>query len=166
MQRLASVLLAVLLALSVAGIVAAHSFNIMAAVSVSGNEVTVRVLDVYGASVPGGTATLALAPQGGKAGPARPLTEGKPGVYSATLDGVNPGEYAATVEVTLGADLFRARLLVPVGSSMPETAVEMVGIDKTPHWTGSVLYGAAVVLVIAATAVAFFRRRQPVDEEE
>lgn len=167
MHRVGTYLLALLLAVLLATPAAAHSFNVMAAVSVSGSEITVRVLDVYGATMPGGKATIALTPQGGKAGAPWPLTEGKPGVYSAVLDNLSPGVYTAKVEVTLGADLFRALLQVPVGSSMPETAVEMVGIDTTPHlpWS-SWLFGAAALMVIAATAVAMFRRRPAVDEEE
>lgn len=167
MQRIGTYLVALALAVLLATSAAAHSFNVMAAVSVSGSEVTVRVLDVYGAAMPGGKASIALTPQGGKTGAPRALAEVKPGVYSAVLDDVSPGVYTAKVEVTLGADLFRALLQVPVGGSMAETAVDMVGIDTTPHWPwSSVLFGAAALMVIAATAVAMFRRRPAVDEEE
>ncbi|HYG59405.1 MAG TPA: hypothetical protein VD902_15190 [Symbiobacteriaceae bacterium] len=167
MERIWTGVLVALVGLLAATAALAHSFAIVSAVSVSGSEVTVRVMDVYGAAVEGGTASLALAPPGGKPGKAVPLTEGPPGTYRGTLTGVNPGDYDAVVDITVLGDLFRGRLRVELGSSMAETAVEMVGIDATPHFSwGPVLYGAAVVLLIAATAVAMVRRRQAVDEGE
>ena len=153
---------------TLAGVAQAHNLSTAAAFSLSGNELTVRVMDVYGAAVEGAKASAATAPPDGKQGKAVPLTEVAPGTYRGTLTPPGTDRYDIYVEFTVLNELFRGSLRVKAGEEMAETMVAMVPIDpplKHSAW-GPVLYGAAALVLAVATVVAIRRQRSGEDEEE
>jgi hypothetical protein len=164
-KRLVPVLLTLLLILSIAPSVGAHNLSATAAFSLTGDELTVRVMDVYGAAVEGAKATVAASAPGKKGQPA-PLTEIQPGTYRGTISAPGTAEYDLLVEITVFEELFRGGIRVAAGESLAETLVPMVPIDpplKHSFW-GPVLYGAAALVLLVATVVAL--RRQRGAEEE
>lgn len=167
MKRLLSVVLSLLLLLGLAPVAGAHNLSTTAAFSLSGNELTVRLMDVYGAAVEGGQATASAAAPGKKGQPA-PLTEIQPGTYRGVIVAPGTGEYDILVEITVFDELFRGSIRVLAGDDLAETLVPMVPIDPPlAHsiW-GPVLYGAAALVLIAATVVALRRQRGGEEVEE
>lgn len=164
MVLLCSLLIAVLVCALPAN---AHTLSLVAAVSSKGNEVSVRLLDPYGAAVPGGTTVAYTALPGGESNKPVPLAEGPAGTYQGAVTPPG-GTYDLTVEATLGPDLFR--LTAPnrqAGQDSGEVlmAMQPVEIQQGYDWT-PILYLAAVVVLATATAVAMLRKRPVADDAE
>lgn len=159
--------LGLLLALCLAPVAGAHNLSTTAAFSLAGDELTVRVMDVYGAAVEGGKATVAVAPPG-KKGTAVPLAEGQPGTYRGRIAAPGTAEYDLLVEITVFEELFRGSIRVAAGTDLEETLVPMVPIDpplKHSPW-GPMLFGAAALVLVVATVVALRRQRGGAEVEE
>jgi hypothetical protein len=167
LKRLLTMFLSLLLLAWLAPAAGAHNLSTTAAFSLSGDELTVRFIDVYGAAVEGGKATASAAAPGKKGAPA-PLTEVQPGTYRGTVAAPASGEYDILVEITVFKELFRGSIRVLAGDDMAETLVPMVPIDPPlAHsiW-GPVLYGAAALVLIVATVVALRKSRGGEEVEE
>ncbi|HLN62800.1 MAG TPA: hypothetical protein VK464_14740 [Symbiobacteriaceae bacterium] len=165
MKRAVAALLLCLMALVVPGAASAHTMSLAAAVSLSGNEWSVRALDVYGAPLEGATVSGVPVLAGGKAGKALTFTEGPAGTYKASVPGA--GDYALRIEVRMATELFRVEVPVKGGQGFAEKLLPMQPVEEQPgfNW-GPVLYGAAVIVLATGTAYALLRRRQTDDDEE
>ncbi|HWI61417.1 MAG TPA: hypothetical protein VNT75_06255 [Symbiobacteriaceae bacterium] len=162
------ILLTVICLLALTTTASAHNLSTAAAFSLSGNELTVRVMDVYGAAVEGAKSSAATAPPDGRQGKAVALSEVAPGTYRGTLTPPGTDRYDIYVEFTVLNELFRGSLRVKAGEDLAETMVAMVPVDpplKHSVW-GPVLYGAAAVVLVVATVIAIRRQRSGEDEEE
>lgn len=164
-RRTVIALLMLILLTSTAG---AHNLSTMAAFSLKGGELTVRVMDVYGAAVEGATATAtATPPDAKKKGAPAALKEIEPGVYRGALLPPNTDTYDIVVEITVFQELFRGGLRVRADEELSETLVGMIPIDpplKHSVW-GPIFYGAAALVLIIATVVAIRRQRSGEEEE-
>ncbi len=169
LKRLLSlVMLAITFTLAATGVAGAHSAAQIAAISTKGHQVIVRMVDVYGApvaEVPVG----AVATEPGKLpGKYARLTEGPAGTYTGTVTPPKVEVYQLNVETTLGGEAHRGSLRVRVGEDLPETLIPLVPVlaeeQKGLGWS-AYLYIAALVVVAAATAMAFLRKK-PAGEEE
>jgi hypothetical protein len=170
MKRIIAVLCLMLGMAYGAATVSAHAISLIAAVSMQGNQMTVRLLDPYGAKLEGGSVTGTAALTGGESGKAFPLAEGPAGTYQGNVTPAPPAGKTFDVEIQaqLGPDLFRAVLPSRVaGEDSPELLLPMMPVEPQQgfNW-GPVLYLAAVVVLLTATAVAVLRRRAAGDEAE
>ncbi|HYF96222.1 MAG TPA: hypothetical protein VD969_28775 [Symbiobacteriaceae bacterium] len=160
--------LAIVLMLFVATAAKAHNLSTVAAFSLQGDELTVRVMDVYGAAVEGATATVTAAPPDSrKKGPPATLKELEPGTYRGALVPPNTDTFDIVVEITVFDELYRGGLRVRADEELAETLVGMIPIDpplKHSVW-GPIFYGAAALVVIVATVVAIRRQRTGEEEE-
>ncbi len=165
MKRAVAALLLILMALVVPAAASAHTMSLVAAVSLSGNEWSVRALDVYGAPLEGAAVTGVPVLTGGKTGKAVKFAERPAGTYKATVSG--SGDYALRIEVRMATELFRVEVPVKGGQGFAEKLLPMQAIEEQPgfNW-GPVLYGAAVIVLATGTAYAFLRRRQTEANEE
>lgn len=130
-------------------------------------QVSVRIVDVYGAALEGQSVTaFATLPSGRSTRPVD-LVEGPPGTYRA-LVAPPPGavEYDVTIDLKLAGDLHQIILPVKVGESQPEKPIPMSQIDPPQTPWGRILYiGAAAVVLVVATVVAL-RKKRPAAEGE
>lgn len=147
---------------------AAHNLSLVGAVSIHQGEVTIRVLDVYGASPPVDRVTAASALPGKLPGNKRvPLQERSPGVYSGQVPAAGAERFDYEIEVVVMEELYRVRLRdVAPGESRPEVLMPMAAIEPDSFSWGPVIYGIAVVVVVTATVVALIKRKQARDDEE
>lgn len=161
MRRILAGLLCLLALAALPPAAGAHNLSTMAALSLKGTDLTVRIMDVYGAAVEGAKAT------GAAGGRKAALAEGQPGTYRGNLTPPNTDQYDIIVEITIYNELFRGSLRVGRNEELEETLVAMIPIDpplKHSVW-GPIFYGAAAVVLIAATVVAIRRQRRGEEEE-
>lgn len=153
---------AALLVLLAGGLPAlAHTMNLTAELLLEDSRMAVRLVDPYGASVGGGTVSAEVRLQGTREAIPLALTEEAPGSYSADLPAMDAGQrFDLRINVLLGTDLYRLDLQglqAGRGESLHRWPVKQVESSSFP-W-GAFLYGAALVLMGAATTLALVRRR-------
>jgi len=164
MKRILSGLILLLVLTATAG---AHSLSISGAVSLHGSELTLRVMDFYGAAVEGARVTAAAGLPGGKQSKQVRLTEVSPGTYRGKIITPGSGAYEIIVEVTVLEELFRGPVKAQFGQDLPETMMPLAPIDLQSAFTwGPIFFGMAVIAVLTATAVALLRGRRTSDEED
>lgn len=167
MKRLLT-LLVMLAVLLVSVPVAAHNMSLVGAVSIHEGEITIRVLDPYGAVPPVERVTAASALPGKAPGGKRvPLQERSPGVYSGTVPAAGGEVFDYEIDVIVLDELYRARLRdVAVGESRPEAMIPMAAVEPPSFSWGPFLYGIAVVVIVTATVVAIIKKRKAADDDE
>lgn len=160
-------LLMALVAAVPAGQVLAHTMELFGYVSVDPQgELTVRIVDPYGAKVEGQRVTAYATAPGGR--PTRPveLKEGPAGTYRGPVTAPGAERYRVTAEVALAGDLHRLEFEVRAGEGSPEQMLPMVGIDPPQGIPWSrILYIGAAVLLVAATVAALLRKPSPAGGE-
>lgn len=161
-------LLALILLTAMAPVTQAHNLSTTAKFTRAGNELTVRLTDVYGAAVEGGKGTVSTGPAGGRQGAKAALTEVEPGAYRGTITPPpGTGTFEILVEITVMDELFRGGLAVRADEDLTDRPVIMVPIDRPLQHSlwGQAAFGAAALVLIAATVVALKRQRNSEDEE-
>ncbi|MFZ5828295.1 MAG: carboxypeptidase-like regulatory domain-containing protein [Bacillota bacterium] len=146
---------------------AAHELDLFGHISVDPQgEITVRIVDPYGALIEGQKVTASATAPGGQTTRAVTLAEGPAGSYRGVVTAPGAERYTVTVDLELAGDLHRIRYEVTAGQGQPEQMLAMVAIDPPQglNWS-RILYIAAAVVLVAATAVALLKKR-PVAEEE
>lgn len=163
---LAAALGALLLVAAGLGRVAAHEMDLFGHVSVDASgEVTLRVVDVYGALVEGQQVTAYAARDGDQPAGEVTLPEGPAGTYRGVVPAPAEGEYRLTLDMFVGGDLHRLELQVVAGEALPEQTLPMIGIDPPEGFTWKrLLFYSAGVLLLVTTLIAL-RRPRPVAEE-
>lgn len=155
MKRLIAAWMLLVAILASAGIASAHASSVVAAVSNQANEITVRVLDVYQAAVPGAKVTVAI----GKSGKPVTLTEGPAGTYRGKLS-LPTDDVEAQLVVLVGPDQFQGPVRLNGAKNSAEGLVPLVPIEPKQFSWGPILYGAAVVVLATATAFALMKKKQ------
>lgn len=162
MKRLvaALILLALLLGLVVPW-ASAHANALFAHVSVdSQGEVTMRVVDFYGALVEGQQPTIYAAAPGGRPTSPVAMVESQPGTYRRIITVPGVERYTVTAEIVLAGELYRLSYDVVAGQGQPEQMRPMDPIDPEPgpNWN-RILFVAAAALLLAGTAVALLKNK-------
>lgn len=163
-RYLALLTFAVLITLSLSGSAGAHSASQIAAVATKGNQVIVRMVDVYGApveQVPVGA--VALEP-GKRPSKYAALKEGPAGTYTGTVTAPpNIEVYQLNLETTLGGEPYRGSLRVRVGEDLTEVLIPLAAVDGEAQAKGfswsTYLYIAGLLAVATATVVAMLRKK-------
>lgn len=161
MKRWLTMLGLVMVLLTAGAPAAAHSLNLVAALSFQEGNLAVRLLDPYGVAVGGGQVSVVV-PQGGSRGSPVILREASPGIYTGALAAPGGGEgFDLRLEAVLGADLYRLELKGLTAASLlaEERQEPMLAVEPKGFPWGAILYGTAVVMLGAATTVAVVRRR-------
>ncbi len=167
MKRTIAALLLVFMSLLQVSTAAAHGLTPIAAISLHGDEVTIRLIDTYGAAIEQAEVSVRVGEPEGKPGAPVRLPEVRPGVYEGQvelLDGIS----TLTVEAVIFDELYREAIRVEKGEELPETLLPLAGIDsRLDHFNwGVMLYVAAGIVLVAATAVAVVRTRKSGGGEE
>lgn len=140
---------------------AAHTMDLSAQLSLADGQISVHLLDPYGAAVGGGEVSAQVRPEGSQAAVLVVLSEVVSGTYSAALPRLNPGQrFDLQVEALLGADRYRLDLqgLIAGGANSTHTW-PMPAVEGASFPWGVLMYGAALVMTGAAATVALVRRR-------
>lgn len=147
---------------------AAHTLSLVGAVSVNAGELTIRVMDVYGAAPPIERVTAVAAMPGKAPGGKRVLLqETAPGVYSGTVPTAGGELFDFEIDVIVMEELYRTRLKnVAAGESRPEALQSMAAVEPLTFSWGPILYGVAVVVIVTATVVALLKKRQATEDDE
>lgn len=166
MRRKLAAWLAALLVAAWPGAAGAHEIDLFGHVAVDERgEVTLRVVDVYGALVEGQEVTAYAAWDGERPSREVKLAEGPPGTYRGLVPVPGGGEYRLTIDMFVGGDLHRLELPVVPGEAVPEQTIRMMWIDPPGGltWKRLLFYGAGAVLLVAAGIA--LRRPRPAAEE-
>jgi len=160
-------LLTLILLTVMAPVTHAHNLSTTAMFTRTGNELTVRLSDVYAAAVEGGRGAVSTAPPGGRQGAKAALTEVEPGAYRGTMTPPGTETFEILVEITVMNELFRGGLAVRADEELTNKPVIMVPVDRPLQHSvwGQAAFGAAALVLIAATVVALKRQRNAQDEE-
>lgn len=146
---------------------AAHDLSLFGHVSVdTQGEISVRMVDTYGAIIEGQSVTAFAVAPGGR--PTKPvtLTEGPPGRYRGVVTVPGAERYEVTVDLELVGDLHRILYAVTAGQGQPEQMVPMAQVDPPQGIPWSrVLFIAAAAILVAGTAVALMKRPPTAEEE-
>lgn len=168
MKRLVTALvLAALLLMAGGGWATAHELALFAHVSVDPQgELTVRIVDIYGAAVEGQQVLASAAAPGSRPTKAEPLKEEPAGTYRGVVTVPGADRYTVTVDVTLVGDLHRVTYDVKAGEAKSEQRIAMEAIDPPAGVPWSrVLYMAAAGVLVAATAVALLKKKPAAEGE-
>lgn len=160
MKRLVAVL-ALILLLGVAGPVGAHDLDLFGLVAVSPQgEVSIRIVDIYGARLEGMKVEAFATAPGAKPGRPVQMTEEPAGTYRAQVKPQEgSGPYQVTVDLRLADDLHRIMVEVVPGEGQAERRLIMGQIDLQSGLPWSrILFGGAALVLAAATVVALRRR--------
>jgi len=165
-RRLAAGFGALLLLAVWIGTAGAHDIDLFGHVSVDEKgEVTLRVVDVYGALVEGQQVTAYATGDGDRAAGEVTLTEGPAGTYRGVVPVPGDGEYRLTIDMFVGGDLHRLELPVAAGEAVPEQTLRMSWIDPPEGFTWKrLLFYSAGVLLVVTTWIALRRPRPAVEE--
>lgn len=157
--------LGLLLSLLLIGLTAmparAHDVVLLAAVTVQGDEVSVRLLDQLASSIPGAKVTLGTGVPAQKPSQTVTATEDASHLYHAKFSGTRPDVYQITVTAFITDMEFRTSVRAKVGENLSETMIPLVHIEKPtgPNWE-NILYITAAALLVIATAIALVKRRK------
>jgi hypothetical protein len=167
MRRLfASLLLCGMLSFLPALPAGAHSLSLVAAVSLSEAELTVRVMDAYRSPSEGARVVVVTTAEGDRPGSPIRLIETAPGTYTGQLRLTEGATHEVVIDVTLYDELYRAFTQVHGGESFGERLIGMMAIEEQRFPWGWVLYGMAAIVLATATAVALLKRRVTGEEDE
>lgn len=145
----------------------AHTGSMIGSVSVTGNKVTVKLMDVLRSPLPGVGVTVATGLPEKKPGKGMPLAEGPKGTYTGTIAPPAGEVYVITVDARPpSGDLHRAAVRAGRGEDLPEILTDMAPVDEPGFPWGTYLYIAAVIALGTATAVAMLRKRAQRDGGE
>lgn len=145
----------------------AHMNALYAHVSVdSRGEVTLRVVDFYGALVEGQQPVAYATAPGGRPTESVTLAESQPGTYRGVVTVPGAERYTVTVEITLLGELHRLRYDVTAGQGQPEQMMPMEQVEppKGTNWS-RILYLAAAAVLVIATAVALLKKKSVAEGE-
>lgn len=165
-RRLATAVAILLLVAALPAMTGAHGLSLLAAVSLDGNELTVRPVDFYRAPVEGGEVTAATGLPGAR--PVRPsrLPEVSPGLYRGAVAVPAAERFEIHVELVVMGELYQVAVLAQAGRNLGEEFYPLIPIEESRFPWGWVLYGLVLALLLAATGVAVRRlRHQGADEE-
>lgn len=139
----------------------AHTLNLTAELTLREGRMAVQLVDPYGAAVGGGEVSAQVRPEGMREEIPLALTEEAPGAYSGELPAVAAGQrFDLRVDALLGTDLYRLDLQgLQAGTVESAHRWPMKQMEGGSFPWGAVLYGAALVLMGAATTLALVRRR-------
>lgn len=166
MKRCIGLFLSILLIGLVAVPARAHDVLLLAAVTVKGDQISVRLLDQLASSIPGAKVTLGTGAPGQTPTRTVKAAEDANHVYTAKMTGSLPEVYQITVSAVITEMEFRTSVRARRGEDMAETMIPLVHIEKQPLFTWeNMLYIAAAALLLVATAVALFKRRKVAPQE-
>lgn len=164
-MRVWALVLAAILLIPAAG-ASAHSVTMAAAVSTSGDEVTVRLIDPYGAAVEGAVTSIGFSAPDRPPGRLNRLQEREKGRFVGPIRAPESELYDITVEVTWAGDTLRSSIRARAGEDLSEVILplEVVLHPGGINWSLYIYIGAAAV-VLMATGLALMKRRGPEEEE-
>lgn len=160
-----ALLLAVILLIPVAG-ASAHNVSMVAAVSTSGKEVTVRLIDAYGSPLEGAVTSVSFSAPEKTPGQMNRLQEREKGRFVGPITAPRSELYDITVEVTWAKDLFRSSIRAKASQDLSEVLLPMAVVlhPEGTNWSLYIYVGAAAV-VLMATGIALMRQRRPEETE-
>lgn len=167
MRRFFAALILALLLVGPSRWAGAHDLALFGHISVDPQgEITVRIVDPYGALIEGQKVTAHATAPGGRATRSAELAEGPAGTYRGVVTVPGAERYEVTVDLELAGDLHRIRYEVTAGKGQPEQMVAMAAIDppQGPPWS-RILYIAAAVVLVAATGLALLKKRPAAEGE-
>lgn len=158
--------LLVLMTLGLPGAASAHVVDIIGKASLVGSNLKITFLDPYSVPMEKLEVHASVEEIGGKPGPEVILKETQAGVYTGTLPTPPSQKYEVMLWFDLAGDKHQALMSAEVGKDLPALNLPVLGLSDTKKASTNLwVFGAAILVLAAATAYALWRTPKDAEGE-